>query len=277
MRILPSIAALLATALSTASALDVTVMSFNIRQANPGDGNNVWSNRKELAAETIANSGAEIAGLQEAFASQLADLKHDLPGYDTIGVGREDGREAGEHCAILYDATKFVVKSSGTFWLSEKPEEPGSMSWGTACTRIATWGIFQPKDGGDRFLVLNTHLDHRSEKAREEGAKLIAARLRELAAGMPVVVTGDFNTTRETTPLRALTAPGALSHAREQAELRPAATFNGFGTESDGSEIDHILISPGIEVTGFEILVVKKGGVFVSDHWPIIARLRIPE
>lgn len=276
MRILPPLMALLVMAVPAARALDVTVMSFNLRWANPDDGRNVWSQRKALATQTITRSGADIVGLQEALASQLADLKTQLPRYRSIGVGRDDGRDSGEFCAILYDAEKLDVEASGTFWLSEKPDEPGSMSWETACTRIATWGIFHSKSGDARFLLLNTHLDHRSAKAREEGAKLIREKVRELAGDLPIVVTGDFNAPRDAPPVITLASPGPLRHARELAKLPPRATFNGFGSESEDSEIDHILVSPGIEVEAFEVLTVEENGVFVSDHWPIVARLRIP-
>lgn len=276
MRILPTLVALLAATLPAAWSLDVTVMSFNIRWATPNDGNNVWANRKAIATETIAQSGADVAGLQEVIASQLADLKAALPKFAAIGVGRDDGKNGGEFNPIFYNTEKFDVEASGTFWLSETPDKPGSMSWETACPRIGTWAIFRAKSGGDRFLMLNTHLDHRSAKAREEGAKLIATRLRELAADIPVVVTGDFNSLRESPPLRTLATPGPLHHARELAKLEAVPTFNGFGAERKGSEIDHILVSPGTEVKDFKVLNTQKDGVFISDHWPIVATLQIP-
>lgn len=36
---------------------------------------------------------------------------------------------------------KVEVLEGGTFWLSESPSVPGSMSWGSTVPCIATWAI----------------------------------------------------------------------------------------------------------------------------------------
>ena len=36
----------------------------------------------------------------------MQDLKNAMPGYDYIGVGRDDGKQAGEHSAIFYRKEK---------------------------------------------------------------------------------------------------------------------------------------------------------------------------
>merc|ERR1712113_1005546 len=90
-----------------------------------------------------------------------------------------------------------------TFALSEKPNQLGSKSWGSACPRIATvsWLRLETHDPAC-VLLLNTHLDHRSRYARVESAKLIVARLQELEEKGPpashcrhvgTIITGDFN------------------------------------------------------------------------------------
>ena len=42
-------------------------------------------------------------------------------------------------------------------------------------------------------MAVNTHLDHKGQQARKEGARLLLTKVNELAPGLPVVMTGDFN------------------------------------------------------------------------------------
>ena len=117
----------------------INAMSFNIRYDNPGDKDNGWSNRKEMVAATIRFHKADIAGLQEALYHQVKDLEMLLPEYGWFGVGRDDGREAGEYSPVFYLKERFKILHQSTFWLSDTPEKPGK-AWDAACPRIATWG-----------------------------------------------------------------------------------------------------------------------------------------
>jgi len=73
-----------------------------------------------------------------------------------IGAGRDDGKTKGEYSAILYRRERFEVEQGGTFWLSDTPEVPGSITWGNACTRICTWARFvERKTGRDNANVEN--------------------------------------------------------------------------------------------------------------------------
>lgn len=263
---------LVTSPIGATKATDLTIMTFNLRWENPADGRNVWKNRRDLAAAVIDENGVDIAGVQEALIGQLNDLKQRLPGFESVGVGRDDGVQAGEFSAILFNSRKLEVEKSGTFWLSEHPDEPGSMSWDTACTRIATWGIFRDRKSGARLFVLNTHLDHQSELARANGANLIARMISSLSAGLPTVVTGDFNATADAAPVRTLLADG-FHDARKLGNRPLTPTFNGFGKATNAAEIDHILVSGGIAVTDFEVLKPTRDGIPVSDHWPVRATI----
>ena len=155
----------------------VRVMTFNIRFDNPGDGPDAWPHRKDLAASMIRFHRAGLIGVQEALKHQLDDLTARLPGYAWVGVGRADGREAGEYSAILYRTDRFELMDDGTFWLSETPEVPGSKSWDAAIERIVTWAQFRDRETGKTFFHFNTHFDHVGQVARAESAKLILQRI----------------------------------------------------------------------------------------------------
>src|SRR5574344_1859474 len=97
----------------------INVISYNIRYDNNKDGENVWSNRKDLAANLIKFHDADIFGSQEVVHNQFQDLLNRLPGYDYIGVGRSDGKTEGEYSPIIYKKDRFQLIKSGNFWLSE--------------------------------------------------------------------------------------------------------------------------------------------------------------
>ncbi len=167
----PSLALLLATAAPALPADSlVRVVSYNIRYNNPGDGEHAWPLRADRVANLLRFYNPDLFGLQEALQGQIDDLVARLPQYAWFGVGRDDGRSAGEGTPIFYRRDRFTLLDQGTFWLSETPEVPGSKSWDAAITRIATWGRFVDRTTGTRFLYLNTHFDHIGQTARERSA-----------------------------------------------------------------------------------------------------------
>lgn len=103
--------ALLVLAVTGQEALadSLNVMSWNIRYNNPDDGVNAWPNRKDWVAEIIINNKVEIAGFQEVLVSQLEDLKLRLPEMDVYGVGRDDGKTAGEFSPIFFRRDRFEL------------------------------------------------------------------------------------------------------------------------------------------------------------------------
>src|SRR5690606_27741142 len=113
---------------------------------------------------------ADIFNVQEALPEQMDDLTAAFPGFDHVGVGRDDGIRSGEHMGIFYKKARFTKIQDGMFWLSPTPEKPG-MGWDAACNRTCTWIKLKDNITGKKFFILNTHLDHRGNTAREEGAK----------------------------------------------------------------------------------------------------------
>ncbi len=180
------------------------VMSFNIRYGTAKDGANHWDHRKELCASPHYGIKPDVLGLQEALHFQNAFILDHLPGYAALGVAREDGRDKGEFTTLIYRKDRLALVDSGTFWLSETPDQPGSKSWDSSLPRIATWARFQDRAHHDReFVMLNTHFDHRGPQARLEAARLIRAFVTKKAGDLPVIITGDFNA-----------APGSGPHQR---------------------------------------------------------------
>lgn len=259
----------------------INATSFNIRYNNPNDGDNIWENRREMVVDVFFDNEVDIGGLQEVTEEQLNYLIENLEGYSYIGVGREDGHLGGELSPIFYQKEKFSLIENGTQWLSETPEIIGSIGWDAALPRIFTWGKFKEKKSGKIFFFFNTHFDHRGEVARLESSRVLKEKTEAITGGEhPVIVTGDFNYTRESDGYAIMTDDSdkiSLNDAKEISETpfegKPIS-INGFNEdEADEKIIDFIFVSDDIEVQEYDILKIKEGKVYVSDHYPILSRL----
>lgn len=248
-------------------AQEMLVGSYNIRYKNWNDSvnGNVWAKRCQVICDQVNFMNPFIFGTQEVLYNQLQDLQQGLDGYDYIGIGRDDGERGGEHEAIFYKKDQLTLLDSGNFWLSETPEKPG-LGWDAACIRICTWGKFQvnAKKKKDRttFYFFNLHMDHVGVVARREAAKLVVARIQEIANDARVILTGDFNVDQTNEIYNIFTDSGLLKDSYETARIRFAenGTFNAFKTEYfTTSRIDHVFVSPAITVEAY--------GVLTNSYW----------
>jgi endonuclease/exonuclease/phosphatase family metal-dependent hydrolase len=251
-------------------------MSFNIRYGTARDGADAWEHRRDALLATLAAERPDILGLQEALRFQLDEIGAALPGYIELGVGRDDGVAAGEYAALLVRRERYAVEASGTFWLSDTPTVPGSTSWGNRIPRICTWAALTDRTTGRRIAVFNTHLDHESQPSRERSTALIAERIDALAAGLPVLVLGDFNAGEDNPALAPLRAAGFVDTYRVvDADPSGDGTFGAFRGDSTGAKIDYILARGGWTVLAADILRRRGGGRDPSDHFPVTARLTL--
>ncbi len=276
----------------------ITILSFNIRYDNPDDGDNRWELRKEAVAQQIRDIDADVLCLQEALRHQLDDLHELVPGYEEYGVGRDDGVEAGEYCAILVRDGFRVITDSGTFWLSDTPDVPGSVSWGNNVTRIVTWVILGDF-AGHNFTVYNTHFDHESQQSRERSAEELRTFIAHRGTP-PFIIAGDFNVGEDNPAVMAMTTlHPKLRHVDPEhySELdkymltlddyRPfrdsfrvihpnadsVGTFNSWTSNRTGDKIDYIFVSSKWDVVDAGILHEKVNGRYTSDHFPVYARI----
>ena len=159
----------------------IKVMSYNIRLDVASDGENRWDARKDKVAGLMNYYEADFIGGQEVQHHQLQYLLTQLTKYNYIGVGRDDGKEAGEYSCIFYNKEKFTVMQQATFWLSQTPDSV-SFGWNAAYRRVCTYGLFQSKKTKQMLWVFNTHFDHIGDTARLESAKLIREQIENITA-----------------------------------------------------------------------------------------------
>lgn len=260
---------------SSQEQIPLAVMTYNIRLDVASDGVNAWPNRKELLAGLIRFHAPAIVGLQEAQIHQLKDLSEALPEYAWLGVGRDDGKEAGEFMAILYRKDRIEPLHSSTFWCSPNPSAPG-LGWDAAFNRVVTWGKYRDICSKQIFFLFNTHLDHIGVTARRESAVLLMDSVRAISGNEPVIITGDFNSRPADDPYQTIITlhpPRTFRDTRtisRQPHYGPEGTFNGFSIAEYAKEpIDYIFVSEGTEVLTHATLTDSFHGRFPSDHFPV--------
>lgn len=282
------------------------VGTYNIRYKNQGDSvkGERWSKRCQVICDQINFMSPDIFGAQEVLHSQLVDMLNGLDGYDYIGVGRDDGKTGGEYAAVFYKKDRLCLLDHGDFWLSETPDRPG-LGWDAACVRICTWGKFtgMTATNDEAFYFFNLHMDHVGVVARREAAKLIVTKVREIAQGAPVIITGDFNVDQKDEIYSIFVQSGVLKDSYQSARQRFAenGTFNAYDINIyTDSRIDHVFVSPEVQVDSYGILTnsywvpndssseLRKAADAPqeisfstytrrqpSDHYPVFVRLKL--
>jgi endonuclease/exonuclease/phosphatase family metal-dependent hydrolase len=260
----------------------LNVMTYNIRVLSGSDGLNGWSYRRTSALKIIRLEDIDIVGTQETEPDQHNYLKENLTAYEAYGVGREDGKSNGEHNTLFYRKDRFTAHDQGTFWLSQTPDTPGK-GWDAAYTRIASWVVLEDKISGIRFFYINTHIEWNGAEAQKQSIPLLMNKINELRGSMPVILTGDFNMPPTNANIKYITDvvnnPYPLVHTKTVADV-----FTGFEgsfhayKDTDpgpGQLIDYVFVDENAKVLLHKVIPPKLDGIFLSDHAPVTAKIRI--
>jgi endonuclease/exonuclease/phosphatase family metal-dependent hydrolase len=261
-------------------AKKLRLMTFNIRNAQ-GDRNtrHDWINRKEKVLKVIQMYQPDIIGLQEVFLDQLEFLTVNLPEYQYVGVGRDDGKSEGEFNPIFYRGLD--LEESGTFWLSDTPNYC-SNTWG-GLNRICTWIKFK---GSIPVGYYNTHLEDSDQSIRLKSIPILFDQINLGSKERSIILVGDFNFhrfTKEYTLLqRFFRDTYDYGHKKQ---FNWCFTFHGFKGRKKSilswrgrKLIDYIWVRGSISVLNIQLVYDNPGNipnVFPSDHWPVLADVLI--
>ncbi|HUR77778.1 MAG TPA: endonuclease/exonuclease/phosphatase family protein [Acidimicrobiales bacterium] len=230
----------------------LTVASFNLRNGRAFDGCNSWPFRRRAAAALLRELDADVIGMQEVYGFQLRYLLRQLPDYAAVGEGRS---RRGERNPVL---VRGRVQAHATRWFEVE---------GARFPRIATTARVEV--GGVPLTFTSTHLDERSALRRRTSAAQLLRWFADVEG--PHVIVGDFNDTLGDLMFEAFAAAGYRSALPDDA----GGTSHHFTGRGDGRQIDHILVPAGVEVLAVSVVHTRPGGRLPSDHWPVVARIRI--
>lgn len=255
--------------------MKMKILACNIRRFGAQDGDNSWPCRKDICAQLVAAQSPDIICFQEMWDKQFSDLSATFPEYLTYGIiaDQPDGRHP-KNC-IFYHPDTYIRISAGGYWLSERPHVAGTKSWDSAGVRLANWVRLEDRATGTEFRVVNTHLDHISQTARENQAKLIVEDSSAYPEDYPQILTGDMNCDSRNKAIDVFKAGSWIDtygcvHGTED----PGYTFHKFlGPKYDSSigKIDWIFMRGKVNVIDAEIITDSVNGRFPSDHYFVSA------
>lgn len=270
------------------TGLNLNVMSFNIRRGTKKDGKNHWQFRRDRVCELLNHYHPDVLGLQEALDFQIAQIGATLPGYDKVGLGNKGGSQ-GMHTAIFYDASRFVVSAEGTFWFSDTPDRPGSKGWGNIIPRTCTWARLIEKESEQAFYFYNVHMDHLSRRSQRNSVVLLTQFIHTRPFPDPFVLTGDFNASERSTPIKYLKGkiplrgkikgnilnpePLVDTFRQRYPNVRRIATFHGFRKHFFRFKLDYIFVPSAARVHDAKIIQPQWKKYYPSDHFPLLSHV----
>jgi endonuclease/exonuclease/phosphatase family metal-dependent hydrolase len=282
-----------------AQAQEISVITYNVRYSNNDDTNagNGWATRKTYLMNLVNFQQPDLLGVQEATKGQMTDLDAGLKAYGRIGVGRNDGKDNGEHSAIFYKKDRMMMIDHGDFWLSDTPDEPSkgfpSKGGSTKYYRICTWGKFIDKATSSYIYYFNTHMDL-DETNRQQSYYLIRKKIQEIAGTLnaPVIISGDYNAVQTGDAYKLFYNSGFLYDCfhRAKQKFMTNGTCPGFNAcnystvSGELRRIDHIFVTKNFDVNHYGVLnpcYFSTAGTAdyhqraYSDHSPVVAKLSI--
>lgn len=257
----------------------IHVMTFNIRldvEGTPPSEPDSWRRRRPALTALLRREQPTLLGIQEGEFHQLPAISDALPDHQMVGFGRGGG-STDEHSALFFDRHRFDLLEWNQTWLSDTPTVIGSATWGNKITRVVVWARLRDRASRRELVHINTHFDHQSENARVQSAKVVA-RLRAEFAGLPVLVTGDFNAkAHDSTAYTTLTQTYSDTWSTARRGLTPEyGTFPDYGEPDTSSKrIDWVLTSRGVRVHEVGINTTRPHGIWPSDHAPVQALVEL--
>ena len=265
--------------------------------------NLLWSNdhiyeprqRAIMSIDLVREFAPEVVGFQEsnakkreALSSCNIELLLDAIDYKEVDVGEIENSYKNSNSTPLFYNTKTVSCLDGGYvWYRDQAEHIGAMD---RSSKSMTWGLFEVKATGERYIAASTHMCTQVDDIRELQAKEACALFEQLHQkyGVPVIVGGDFNSRSSGKGYRWYHDEAGHPDAYECATVYSCdtATHHPYPKRDPKTElimptkgafyhaperaIDHIfcpyLDKAGIKVFG---VVINSYSLAASDHFPV--------
>lgn len=240
-----------------------------------------WLVRRERMAETIADIGFDIFGVEEfdtAIQNDLPSLVEKAGGdyeWFIFSPYNKDGGVGRKAQGIAYRKDRFTMLESHHFWLSPTPDEK-SKGWDERkYTRGACCAIFKENKSGLRFFLMVSHMPLGKE-ANANVAPVILERAKMYnPENLPSFFVGDLNTREWTESSKLFRTYWNDSFLTLPAEARigSSGTFNKRGQNEDMSlapRIDYVYYrGEGVTPVGYTCDNRRFEGYYPSDHCPV--------
>lgn len=319
---------------AAATSPDLRVGSFNISgvsfDSSVSGEELVWKQRRPKVVSQVLGQKLDALGVQEANVSaiyadrltygetQYTDLLGALKAkggtyaltntasYNCVNPRStykcvyQDRGSAGDNRILYNTATTTMVRQGGVTYSARTSGRP---------ERFMAWAVLKQKSTGKQYFFANTHLDPYDIGVRLRQWDQLISSVNRLKGGLPVVVVGDFNTSKFSdyagTYLPRMKNNGygdVLNQTYRQPRSQPRAEalrrgwVNSFGNFNRdvtkwsyagdrtkiGNSIDWVFASNNVRVKAWETVVdvdpttLRLRGVIPSDHALVRSTLVLP-
>ncbi|TJZ62942.1 endonuclease/exonuclease/phosphatase family protein [Sphingobacterium olei] len=275
--------------LAQAKRKSLRVLTCNIRVDLEEDATKglAWKDRRVACLHVIGGRKADVIGFQEVLKNQFLDLKKSMSGY--VGIGF-DGPEMDEHQTgyhgiaknpIFFSKKRFELLAAGGYWLSETPLKAGSISWGSARARNASWVRLYDKYTQKEFRLINLHLDHVSNEAKIKQIQMVLEESAQYQSDFPQILTGDFNAAAQSAVIKPVFQAGWKDTFVEvHGNTDPGNSTHGFKGEAYekkdiGKKIDFIFTKGTNEAINSHVIRDAYKNIYPSDHYFLEAEINL--
>ncbi|MGI6270570.1 MAG: hypothetical protein ACOYKJ_08585 [Candidatus Howiella sp.] len=261
------------------------LMSFNLRYDTTSHGAMSTSVRGPHLLSLIAGYDVDSVGFQEATNDWMRYLRPEMEklGYGYVGVGRDSGTDdvnatgtGNEFSPVFYKTEKYRLIEGDTFWLSETPDQKSGTAWNASNTRICTYAVLENRETGERYIHFNTHLDHVSDLAKENGIRIITARIARVSetyGNIPSVATGDYNSLEESTVHNVMTSVMDDSKSIAKSIVVGGKTFSEYQNPDawESGNLGEINSTPNVDYTKSPIdFIFLTKGMFEVNQYTVV-------
>lgn len=264
------------------------IMTFNVMCSSCGpEGFEDWEERVPYTGDTIRRHDPDLIGLQELFnGEEVAEIEAEIPGYTTIWFAAQNPGELDyADAAIAYRTSMFAAIEHGFYWLSPTPDTPYSNGFAAPqLPRLVVWARLRAIAEDYEFVFATTHFDNNSP-SQELSAPLVLERTAALAAELPVIMVGDYNS-QPKDPAYAILTGGVDGQGPRFAdafvladEWRAASNLDPKPAYDPALRIDHVFLA-GAPWQAADWVVDQWGYGptmhFTSDHFAIAVEVSVP-
>lgn len=220
---------------------------------------NNYIKRAFVISKIIKNENIDIIFTQEMSYKMMKLLSKLLPLYKFVYGERTNGRNEEANCIIIKNGIRII--DSKIFSLSKTPNKPNSKFLLDFFPRVLNFvGVYF---NNKEYLLFNTHLDNVFQINRKKQLSVIMSLMKEYKLKENnIILAGDFNMIFND-HLKKFSKALGLSNCSE----RLGTTYRYF---KNRKPIDHVFLSDEINLKKVYKYMDNIGGVFPSDHYPII-------
>lgn len=270
------------TGTDTPTEISVRMGSYNLRMSNldTDDNDNKWSVRKDRLKESIIKCDFDVFGIQEVSSEMQTWLNTEFGATYTLLYFSPYSQNGNGNKAqgIAVRKSAFSTSDWHFFWASTTPETMSTTDVGTQgnFNRGGCCCVVTHKETGIKFFFMNNHACLNSEPNATFASVYIDQEKKFNPLGLPSFYVGDMNARPEYAATTTYKTYWKDSYETAKKKTGASASYNGFANTSGKYRIDYIFHrGEGIIVEDFCIDNTLYGGKYASDHFPLIANIKI--